>query len=90
MSIARGFAVVFVLGAGGCTHPASQETPMMTGRSIPLLNVATVLQDEWEPLHFSGETIYEIVSVDERAGVRAIRNDSASGLIQFVQTDIGR
>ena len=43
MSIARGFSVVFVLG-GDCTHPASQEAPMMTGRSIPLVNVATVLR----------------------------------------------
>ncbi|PJE80003.1 hypothetical protein CI610_01027 [invertebrate metagenome] len=44
--------------------------------------------DQWEPKVFSGETTYEVVSIEGLSALRARSNDSASGLVLKKRIDL--
>ena len=43
---------------------------------------------DWDAKTFSGETSYELVSIDDRQAIRAISNRSASGLVREIEVDL--
>ena len=42
----------------------------------------------WHTKSFSGETSYQLVSVDGRQAIRAVSNRSASGLVREIEVDL--
>ena len=45
---------------------------------------------DWEKQEFSGETSYELVSIDNRHVLRASSNASASGLVREIEVDLNK
>ena len=44
--------------------------------------------NNWKTKKFSGETSYELVNIDNKQAIRAISNQSASGLIRKMKVDL--
>lgn len=42
----------------------------------------------WETEEFSGKTSYELVTIDDRQAIKAISNQSASGLVRKMKVDL--
>ena len=77
----------------GCTNQpglAIDETALEHQQAVSLLDVATLIQDQWQELPLNGNTEYRVVSFDGDAVVWAKGRNSASGLIRFVEFDVNR
>jgi hypothetical protein len=83
---------VLLLALSACapTLPRQPGTEEHYGERMPLLNVATVIQDGWMELPLRGTTKYRITTVDGRVVIQATGRNAASGLIRLVQTDTAR
>jgi hypothetical protein len=55
-----------------------------------LFTAATVIEDDWQHLHFLGATRYRIQLHDDQLAIAARGRGSASGLIRRVEIDIER
>lgn len=83
-------ALLLALSACAPTLPRQPGTEEHYGERMPLLNVATVIQDGWMELPLRGTTKYRITTVDGRVVIQATGRNAASGLIRLVQTDTAR
>ena len=83
-------ALLLALSACAPTLPRQPGTEEDYGERMPLLNVATVIQDGWMELPLRGTTKYRITTVDGRVVIQATGRNAASGLIRLVQTDTAR
>ena len=83
-------ALLLALSACAPTLPRQPVTVEHYGERMPLLDIATVIQDGWMELPLRGTTEYRIATVDGRVAIRATGRNTASGLIRFVQTDTVR
>lgn len=64
--------------------------PGESGPGIPVVDPATVLQDDWVHLALHGATDYRMAYLDGRLAIRAEPRLSASGLIRRVSIDPAR
>ncbi len=57
--------------------------------SAQTVNVLTLPDiSDWDTKTFSGETSYQLVSIDGRQAIRAISHRSASGLVREIEVDL--
>lgn len=59
------------------------ETPAVEVLTLPDLS-------QWKPETFSGETAYEVVSIDNQPAIKASAEQSASGLVRKIKIDLTR
>lgn len=55
--------------------------------AITIFDPARSFEENWEPIVFSGETRYELAFTDDRLALRAVAQDSASGLVRRIRID---
>ena len=66
-------------------------TATITSASMNKIDVLTLPDiSDWDKKKFSGETSYELVSIDNRHALRASSNASASGLIREIEVDLNK
>ena len=79
-------ACMFATGCAGLS-PQPVGDPASGDASREILNVATIIQDQWSELPIKGRTQYRIVSKDGRLAIQAVGRNAASGLIRAVDID---
>jgi hypothetical protein len=66
-------------------------TATITSASMHKIDVLTLPDiSDWEKKEFSGETSYQLVSIDNRHALRARSNASASGLVRKIEVDLNK
>lgn len=90
--ICRIAVLLGILITAGCAHRLqSKHTDVFASAGeVPLLDVARLIQHEWQELQFSGHTDYNVVSLESKLVLWARGQDSASALIRFVEFDTKR
>ena len=66
------------------TGGVAQDQPQ---RQIPLFSAERAIQDEWQEILIRGKTEYRVTASAGRVAIRAIGQNSASGLLRRVQVD---
>ena len=56
-------------------------------RHVPLFSAERAIQDEWQEILIRGKTEYRVTASAGRVAIRAIGQNSASGLLRRVQVD---
>jgi hypothetical protein len=64
----------------------SVVTPFASSSSVAVLKLPDI--SDWKTEIFSGETLYELVNVDNKSAIKAISNRSASGLVRKMTVDL--
>jgi len=59
---------------------------MATTGTVNVLTLPDI--SDWKTENFSGETSYELVSIDNKQAIKAISNKSASGLVRKMKVDL--
>src|SRR5262245_5893312 len=80
------FVALFVFNA--CTIQKTRGlTEAQPRRQVPLFSAERAIQDEWQQILIRGETEYRVTASAGRVAIRAIGQNSASGLLRRVQVD---
>lgn len=59
---------------------------MAASRTFGVLTLPDL--SDWETKKFSGETSYELISIDDRLAIKAVSNSSASGIVREIKVDL--
>ncbi|MFT5657447.1 MAG: hypothetical protein ACI9KN_000720 [Gammaproteobacteria bacterium] len=81
--------ILSALALSGCLLPSEYRHRPVVGddQAIAVLDVSSIIQDQWEELQFKGSTEYRIVSSGAKPVIWASGRKSASGLIRFIELD---
>ena len=74
----------------GCAREAARDDAARTAETagvIRLLDVASVIDDQWRHFAIRGKTEYRVTRVDGRLAIAARGRDTASGLMRRVDID---
>ena len=85
--------LIVVLIAVGCASPSGVTGPQKATKvqnSVRLFDPVSVIQDGWRHLPLRSTTQYQMAHVDGRLAVRAVGQNSASGLIRRVTAEVAR
>jgi len=81
-------AIVMIAILTGCTSVPKIDYDTTTAKSgTNLFDPTTAIQDQWRHMPLRGETEYRIALMDGRVAIRAVGQQSASGLIRRVSVD---
>ena len=80
------FVALFLFNACAMqqTGGVAQDQPQ---RHVPLFSAERAIQDEWQEILIRGKTEYRVTASAGRVAIRAIGQNSASGLLRRVQVD---
>ena len=81
------FVVSVFLIVGCATAPRTDKSTPAAAAGTRLFDPATAIQDQWQHLRLQGETEYRLALMDGQVAIRAIGQQSASGLIRRVSID---
>ena len=81
------FIVSVFLIVGCATAPRTDKSIPAAAAGTRLFDPATAIQDQWQHLRLQGETEYRLALMDGQVAIRAIGQQSASGLIRRVSID---
>ncbi len=70
--------------------PQETESAQAVEGHIWILNIPTIIDDEWRHVSIHGKTEYQVVLMGGRAAIRASGKNSASGLIREVEIDASK
>lgn len=84
----RILCIFIILALGACSTPTgSVGTLDLPASHVSLFEPASVLDDNWRHLPIRGKTTYRLAAGDEGVVIRAVGNNSASGLIRTIELD---
>ncbi len=78
-------ALAMLAGCAAAPRPGD-STASMAGHKA-LFHAATTIQDEWQHFPMRGQTEYRLAALDGQVAIRAVGQQSASGLLRRVSVD---
>ncbi len=72
---------------GACVAPSQEAVEEALGGTQYLFSASTVIEDEWQQLHFLGTTQYRVELYRDRLAISARGRRSSSGLMRRVEID---
>jgi hypothetical protein len=64
------------------------STALAASRTFGVLTLPDL--SDWETKKFSGETSYQLISIDDRLAIKAVSDSSASGMVREVKVDLSK
>ena len=87
MTIWRAAVVIVAVLAGCAPVPRTDDGNPVIASGSTLFDPTTAIQDQWQHMPLRGETEYRLALMDGRVAIRAVGQQSASGLIRRVFVD---